>query len=271
MELTLRDVDTAVEDVIEVGLDATVDDIVTKAAHLFQRDPGLCAVILNDVPLALGERLADLGVEGGSCLEIHTDLQGIVGALRRGSISLQIQKDWVRDNSECVFSAVQHKGAQLRDASNRLKADVDIVLSAFRQSAHALRHAHPTTWQDNRFLTEVLQDASNIEYAPAGLKEDAHFLLRCVQANGLTFIFLADSWRNDVTLASAAADSLEGAQGSVVKDVLRSAGSRVRSDAECAKRFLAKCGSCLQLLDPSLQDDESLVLQAVAQNGMHIF
>lgn len=129
----------------------------------------------------------------------------------------------MRDDKEVVLAAVNHQGAALREASDRLRNDPDVALAAVLQDAKALRYAGDAMKRDRDVVLEAVgRHGRALEHAAESLKQDQEIVLAAVRQDGLALEHAGEALRDDVSVVRTA----------VMQNVraLRHASERVRSN-----------------------------------------
>lgn len=101
--------------------------------------------------------------------------------------SLETASDEVRGDKQCVLSAVNVAGEDLRYASPELRNDKDVVLAAVRHSGSSLTYAGEELRDDIDVVRAALQsDPSSIRHASSALQDDIDVVLAAIcQSNRL--------------------------------------------------------------------------------------
>jgi len=122
--------------------------------------------------------------------------------------AIQYASDLLLDDLTFMTSAVRVTGATIRHASDRLKQDRDLVLSAVRDYAEALFSAGPLLQHDAEFVKELVDiNGCAIAYAAQDVREDPRILARALKNTPESLSFLrrmTPAYRNKlITLAHA--------------------------------------------------------------------
>ena len=116
----------------------------------------------------------------------------------------------LREDKEITLKVVKKIGTFLEYASERLKNDREVVMTAITSEAEglispweilngkALLFASDELRSDREFMIEVLQKNPNaLEYATDELKNDKEVVLKAVKNNGVALEFASERLRDD--------------------------------------------------------------------------
>ena len=163
----------------------------------------------------------------------------ILDAVRRNGLQLADADRKFQADSEIVLAAVQQNGVALQYASNELRSNKQIVLAAVSQDGSALADVFETSGLDDD--TDVCIAA--VQQAPWALQYCSERLKRCPQVVG--------------TAVSIDAFALQYAIGDVLKS------RQIIEKAIHNNGWAALCYA-----DATIQGNEELVRQAIAQNSL---
>lgn len=90
----------------------------------------------------------------------------------------------IKNDRDCVLSAVSHDGLTLKHASPELKKDRHVVLTAVTQNAVSLCYASSEAQDDPKIVMQAVRKSGNmLSAASARLKADRQIVLAAIQSN----------------------------------------------------------------------------------------
>jgi len=173
-------------------------------------------------------------------------------------------------------------------ASEDLRRDKEVVLTAVRSAGNALRYAAaPLKGDKEVVLAAVAKDPIALQSATEALTEDKDIVLAAVNGDGRALWLAGDDICNDREVVLAAIhqcpDSFEVAGEAVQADeevvraaVLKSnsmfrwASKELRSNREFVRDLVSEQGKALEFASPELHRDPELVLLAVRSGARSI-
>lgn len=185
-----------------------------------------------------------------------------------------------RADRDFVLRHVAHNGRELQYASEKLKDDREVVMTAVTNDGmHALRHASNRLFKDIELqqlaffskesdkeyvMRDVARYGSHLQYASEALKDDKEIVITAVTNAGWNALRHA-SERLKVD------EELQKLAMSVTTDQydipLLYASEALRNDKEFVMRRVAQDGHELQYASDEFKDDRKVVITAVAANA----
>ena len=165
--------------------------------------------------------------------------------------------------------AVQHGWEALEFASENLKNDKEIVLTALEDSWEALEFASDKLKNDKEFVLETVQkDGWALEFASDNLKNDKEIVLAAVQQNrGLALEYASNNLKNDKEIVLAAVNNIEEHNSLEYASALEFASDNLKNDKEIVLTSVQKYGFSLEHASDNLKNDKEIVLTAVQRKG----
>jgi len=173
------------------------------------------------------------------------------------------------DNKKFVLKQVKKDGSNLQYASDALKDDNAIVMTALANAPFAYKYVSPRLKDDKDILTYVLEknrDGSLIVYASDRLRSNKELGLLALQKNSFAFKYLYHSLKNDKDIVLTALRN----QPSYHIELLDLIPRRMFSDKEVMELALEKNDLALQYASEELRNDPELALKSIMRNGKNI-
>lgn len=190
-------------------------------------------------------------------------------------ISKRLQQD-----PEFVLEAVRRNGLILKYLSDEFKMNEKITTAAIMQNADATQYIHEDKRKNKDFVLAILKSTNKNDLVQNHLDRD--ILLKIVEERLSAFSYLSEKLRSDETFMKAAVQQFGGALEFASGDLqakrevvllavanfggaLRYASEDLRRDPQVVKTAVEQYGNALEHA-PFLQDDETIVLAAIAQS-----
>eukprot|EP00931_Biecheleriopsis_adriatica_P085905 TRINITY_DN60675_c0_g1_i1.p1 TRINITY_DN60675_c0_g1~~TRINITY_DN60675_c0_g1_i1.p1 ORF type:complete len:422 (+),score=70.73 TRINITY_DN60675_c0_g1_i1:104-1369(+) len=171
-----------------------------------------------------------------------TDREAVLSAVRQDGLALRNASDALRDEDNIVLEAVSQTGRALKYASSRLRADRDFVLKAVRHNSGAIKYASRALRYSLEFSMAAVQQESHVcmggspdefDAQSAVTKSERELLLTAVRRNGLA---------------------------------LRTASRTLRSDEEIVLEAVSQNGHALKFASNELRSNKHFVLEAIRRD-----
>ena len=159
-----------------------------------------------------------------------------------------------------MLERINQDDSALKDASEELRNDKDIVLAAVARNGGMLQFASPELQKDKAIVsTAVVQNACALQYACEDMKSNREIVLTAVKVDGQVLQYANLELQNDkeVVLAAVQQNGL----------ALEFASPRLQKNEEIVLTATKQNGSALEYVSPEFQYDKSIVLAAVVQKG----
>jgi len=188
--------------------------------------------------------------------EVFKDHNLTLEAVLRDGAVLQFASEKARANSEVVLAAVRVCGQALAYASDELCGRRDIVCAAVHQDGHALCFASEELRADRDVVqVAVKRKGSALCFAGAALRADRELVLMAVHHEGEAVLpHVCDELRNDRDVLLVAIQHEASA--------FRSAPEHLRADREFVTEAVRANAKILEWVPVTMQNDEELVRQA---------
>lgn len=161
------------------------------------------------------------------------------------------------DDKELLLEALSQESLALQFASERLRADADVVLRAVQGNGLMLEEAHACVReQRDVVMAAVRQNGLALELASEALRADADIVAAALETEPLAFQYADASLYDNRGLVLAAIEKEWR-----VLEVLADVEHPFLSDPEVALAAVRKSGEALQLIHPSCHN-ALLVLEA---------
>lgn len=240
---------------------------IEKSRQAEEKDAAQMAEITN---LANGTRLSAMDVMQTRAKKEDADNHDVAGAIERVKaypLDLAKLKPAFRDNKEIVLAAVKADGTALEHASDKLRADKDVVLAAWQTAPHSIVFVHPSLIEkDMQFaLYYYSLKMTKFDDLPAAFRSDQQFIQRLLFLN---FELLS-------LMPAAIQDDTNAVEVAVLRSprMLEYASKRLRGDRQFifdAMVELAQKGrngaELLSYADKSLLKDEEFLYKLMQVN-----
>jgi len=113
------------------------------------------------------------------------------------NIDLKNASDTLKNDKDIVLEAIKNNGYSLEYASDRLKNDREIVLEAIKTDFWALKYASDTLKNDKEIVLEAIKNGNSLQYASNTLKNDKEIVLEAIKNNGYFLEYASDTLKND--------------------------------------------------------------------------
>ena len=161
------------------------------------------------------------------------------------------------ENRNETLVDVKRNGFRLKDASEALKNDREIVLAAVNETSGALLYASDALKNDREIVLAALEKnpPGALEYASDELKNDREIVLKAVTRQPTALRYASAELKNDREIVRMA----------IQKDphCLRFAGGSMKKDSDIVKMAVSEDGQSLRWADPSLRGRSDVVTVAV--------
>lgn len=125
--------------------------------------------------------------------------------LKIGALSFAKIPPLFRDNQNIIRILIEKNGMNLKDASERIRADETIVLSAVQRDGLALEFAGEKLKKNERIVMIAVQnDGMALQFADESLKDNEAIVMAAVQNNPLSLRFAGPSVKNNIKIVMAA-------------------------------------------------------------------
>ena len=178
--------------------------------------------------------------------------------------SLEYASERLRDDKEIVLTAMRGYGS-LEFASGRLKDDHDVVMEAISaissssmgaRVGYVLNHASRRLQSDKEILTNAISiDPTAIEFAPPVVRDDERFMLEIVCRWGHLLEYASNRIKDMDHIVLKAVEQYEGA--------IQYVSTRLKKDKNFNLKILIRSGSALKFLPVELRTDKDIVLAAL--------
>ena len=179
--------------------------------------------------------------------------------LVNSNLPFSIQNDY-----NIILDLVKYNGYLIHCASDRLRGNKEIVLTAIRNYGYdedsALGYASEELRGDKEVVFTAVQEyGAALEYASEELRNDKEVVLTAVKKDSEAFQFASEELRNDKEVVTVAIEQDGYA--------LKYTSLRLRADKEVVLVAVKQNGGALQYASEELRNDEEVVLAAIKQNG----
>jgi hypothetical protein len=166
------------------------------------------------------------------------------------------------DIKDFVLEQVKNRGQDLMYASDELKDDIEVVITALNSDRRAIKYTSERLKDNKEVIKNILnQEGLLIKYASKRLRSDKELGLLAVQKNPLAFQYLGGSLKNDkdvvlTTLKKKDADY----------KLLDFIPQRMFSDKEILDILIKKKLEVLKYAPEELRNDPELAIKSISQN-----
>lgn len=185
------------------------------------------------------------------------DKEVVLAAVVSSSWAVKYVAEDLLQDDNFALDMIRANPMALRMLPERCRHDPDMVLAAVSGDGRCLSLS--SLQQDEDFVREaVCCSAEALQFAPEPLKADFDLVVSAVSADGRALRFAAPELRSDRQVALAAVEGCAGAMAHV--------GEELRGNRHFVLEALRLQGAALEYL-PDFQDDEEVVLEALASNS----
>ena len=186
------------------------------------------------------------------------------------SSELKNASERLRDNKEIVIMAVKNCGDALNYASERLRNDKEIVMIAVKNCGAALNYASERLRDDEEIVLAAIQsekpiyyydkiemdiDKSVLKYVSKRLQDDKQIVLAAID-NGTNHLkYVSTRLQDDREIVLQSVTT--------GKHQLKYVSERLQDDREIVLQSIKYDGTQLEYASARLQDDEEIVLEAI--------
>ena len=138
--------------------------------------------------------------------DLITNRDELLAKIRmHGGFELRNATDELKDDKDVVITAVTDSGLSLLHASDRLKSDKDIVTAAVKENGLSLRMANEALQADPEVVMAAVQQTGKaLEYASNKLQSDPQIVRAAVTQDGLALQYASNELRSDKGIVMAA-------------------------------------------------------------------
>ncbi|ELL0227409.1 DUF4116 domain-containing protein [Salmonella enterica] len=166
----------------------------------------------------------------------------------------------LKNDYDIALSAVNQNGTAIKLISDELKKNREIIMAAVKTSGMALRFADEKFKDDKGVvLSAVHQSGEALKFASKRLKNDKDVLLTAVQNSGQALTYVPKKFRDDKQLILIAVQK-NGA-------LLRYASDRLKDDEDIVNKAVQTHLTALLFCSNRLKDNLETVLLAVKHHG----
>ena len=211
--------------------------------------------------------LAKQGLALFATPDFHSDPEIVVTAVKQRGIALMFASNPIKDNYDIALAAVKQCGFAVYAVSDTLKENLEIALAAVGQNGRALQCIDESWFSVEDYRKIVTAAVKNDGYAlryAQNLQKDKDIVKLAVRRGGFPFKYAHDDLKHDkdfiLEILAIAGSALEH-----VPDELKNDPDNLEH-RELAAIALRASGLALRYA-PAFQDDKSMVLIAVKENG----
>ncbi|MFZ2719188.1 MAG: DUF4116 domain-containing protein [Candidatus Absconditicoccaceae bacterium] len=149
---------------------------------------------------------------------------------------LEYASDKLKDDENIVLSAVKKNGYNIKYASEKLKDNKEMVLAAINENPHAL------------------------EYVSDRLKDDENIVLQAIVSNGYAFKHASEKLKNNKNFILSIIEKTK------TSEIFTNIGNKLRDDKEIFLEFISRGGSTFYVLNGipiKLQNDRTIAMSIV--------
>ncbi|KAG2375066.1 hypothetical protein C9374_010070 [Naegleria lovaniensis] len=167
--------------------------------------------------------------------------------------------DWT--DIKIMKQVVSEWGYALKHASNELKNNYDLVLTAINCSACSLKYASDHLKNDKTLVLQAVKNNHNaMQFASQNLKNSKTFAMQVLKnANACVFQYFSDALKGDRDVAEYAVSR----QGQLLEYVSQ----ELKNDFLTVFTAVSQNGRALRDASNNLKQDRNIVRAAVSQNG----
>jgi len=190
-------------------------------------------------------------------------------------MALQYASEALRADKEVVMTAVVKNCLALQYASEALKADKEVVMQVVEFYGSALQYASEALRADKEVVMKAVNNGLALQYASEALKADKEVVMKAVKCDGMALQYASEALRADkevvMKVVEKAISGVSGPQEQEYIDPkafwpLQHVSSRFKEDKECMKAVVEVWGLALADASPAIRNDKEVVALAVAQN-----
>ena len=192
--------------------------------------------------------------------------------VKRSPLLLMNASDELKDDKELVLTAVSKDGVALREASSRLRKDRDVVLAAVKQNPLALDFALNEDLRDDEEIAieAIKRNGRALYYLSSRLRNNKMIVLLAALNNLESLIYVGEELRSSAIdyaeVLSLLMERFFGDEKSkrIISDYTP---TRLKSSKLCLLETLRYIPKSLLLVDETLLNDKDIVLTAVKGDG----
>ncbi|ECG0678883.1 DUF4116 domain-containing protein [Salmonella enterica subsp. salamae] len=166
----------------------------------------------------------------------------------------------LKNDYDIALSAVNQNGTAIKLISDELKKNREIIMAAVKTSGMALRFADEKFKVDKGgVLAAVHQSGESLEFASKSLKKDRSIILTAVKTSGMSLRFADEKFKDDKGIVLSAVHQSG--------EALKFASKRLKNDKDVLLTAVQNSGQALTYVPKKFRDDKQLILIAVQKNG----
>jgi len=191
--------------------------------------------------------------------EFANDFDFVWGVISLDGAHLRMASDELRDNKNIVLTAVSNCGEALSAASTRLQDDHEVVLAAVRDDGSSLQYASARL-KDREDIVAHVGINSNIDHMSARLRQDKAFTMATLTAVRKPYEWNRDfsEFKDDIDVMMAVIQRYGG-------DTIACASARLRRNKNLALKTASIYGKSIMYVSLELQDDDEVVRMALRE------
>ena len=167
-------------------------------------------------------------------------------------------------NKQEVLEEVKKDGSKLILASEELKNDFDVVMTAVKNFSWSIEDAGEKARDNKDIIKEVLKKNSTyIEYASDRLRDDDEIMGIALEKNHWNLRFASDRIKDNKDLVISLIKKCSG--------VVKYASPRLQNDIDIIKECIKEYGtSVFEYTNDEIRDNREIMLEAIKVTGFNI-
>ncbi|EDP8647562.1 DUF4116 domain-containing protein [Salmonella bongori] len=167
----------------------------------------------------------------------------------------------LKNDYDIALSAVSQGGTAIMSISDKLKKNREIIMAAVKTSGNALKFADKKFKDDKEVvLAAVQQSGESLKFASTRLTKDRSIILAAVKSSGIALRYANEKFKDDKEVVLAAVQQSG--------EALKFASERLKNDRDILLTAVQLSGVSLLYFPNKFRDDKQLVLIAVQNNGI---
>ncbi len=164
---------------------------------------------------------------------------------------------------KAAIELVRGNGKALKDLSDFLRGDKQVVMVAVEQTGFALEFATKELRDDEEVVFKALECYNDLEsenvfrFASDRLKNDRNFILRSLSENGFVLEFVPEHFRDDEEVVLTAITSID------YSSALHDASIRLKADRDFILKAVGLNGEVFCSVNEAFCDDEEVAIVAI--------
>ncbi len=197
-------------------------------------------------------------------MTLYTLFKKTLANVNENGLALKNASDELKNNKEIVLAAVKQYCGALQYASDKLKADLEIVFTAIKNGWWTLKYASDEFNADKEILEIVVDIVKHnhldLEFDSKGLLANREIVSFSVQQDWRALKYASDELKSDKEIILTA----------VQQDwrTLEYASKEFVNDQESMLATVSQNGLALKYASNELKNDKEVVLAAISQNGL---